>query len=211
MCEVFNSFILEARDKPILTLVAMVKDLIMVRIQVNRDKADKWKGKLCPKPRLKLTQNVKDASACMPTKSDRAHFQVYTGSTTNQCAVDLEKRKCTCRKWQLSGIPCKHTCASIRLNREDVDDYVDECYYIDTYKKVYQHAIVPIYGPDFWPQTRRVGPLLLKTRRLEGLQGLGGSIQLKLQKMKKTANAKLENIYVQYARNKVITTGPARY
>ncbi|GAA0171875.1 hypothetical protein LIER_25811 [Lithospermum erythrorhizon] len=85
----------------------MAKDFIMVRMQLNRDKVDKWEGKLCPKPRARLLKNVKEASGCMPTKSDKAHFQVYFGSTSNQCVVDLEKRIYSCRKWQLTGIPCK--------------------------------------------------------------------------------------------------------
>ncbi|GAA0151793.1 hypothetical protein LIER_37356 [Lithospermum erythrorhizon] len=68
-CEVFNSFILDVRDKSILTLIAMVKDLIMVRMQMNRDKAEQWEGKICPKPKAKLLKCVKDASSCMPMKS----------------------------------------------------------------------------------------------------------------------------------------------
>ncbi|GAA0158245.1 hypothetical protein LIER_15326 [Lithospermum erythrorhizon] len=57
---------------------------------------------------------MKAASGCLPMKSDKTHFQVFSRSIANQCVVDLEKRCCTCRKWQLTGIPCKHACASIR-------------------------------------------------------------------------------------------------
>ncbi|GAA0140416.1 hypothetical protein LIER_35231 [Lithospermum erythrorhizon] len=92
MCKVFNSFILDARNKPILTIMPMIKDLIMVRMQMNRDKAGHGEGKLCPKPRAKLIKYVKDAMDCMPMKCDRAHFQVYSGGSTNQWVVDLDKK-----------------------------------------------------------------------------------------------------------------------
>ncbi|GAA0159798.1 hypothetical protein LIER_16497 [Lithospermum erythrorhizon] len=153
MCEVFNAFILDARDKPILTMMSMVKDLVMVRMQTNRDKAEKWEGRLCPKPRAKLLKSIQDASGCMPMKCDRIHFQVYSESTSNQCVMNLEKRQCSCRRWQLNGILCKHACASMILIGENVEEYVDDCYTIDTYKKVYIHAIKPMTEEEIWSTT----------------------------------------------------------
>ncbi|GAA0156966.1 hypothetical protein LIER_14331 [Lithospermum erythrorhizon] len=87
-----------ARDKSIFTLMFMVKDLIMVRMQMNKDKAEKWDDTFCSKPRAKLLKCVKDVCGCMSMKCDRSHFQVYSGATSNQCAVNLEKRQCSCRK-----------------------------------------------------------------------------------------------------------------
>ncbi|GAA0167716.1 hypothetical protein LIER_22587 [Lithospermum erythrorhizon] len=150
MYEVFNSFIIDAKDKSILTLMSMVKEIILVRMQLNRDKAEKWEGKLCPKPRAKLL--------------------------TNLCDVDLEKRQCSCRKWKLTDIPCKHACAVIKLNGDYVEDFVDECYIVGTYKKVYAPAIQLMAGPELWPQTGRQGPLpppmiQKKKNKNEGNQG----------------------------------------
>ncbi|GAA0186982.1 hypothetical protein LIER_34270 [Lithospermum erythrorhizon] len=53
--------------------MSMVEDLIMIRMQMNRDKAAKWDGKLCPKPRAKLVKCVKDATRCMPMKCVIGH------------------------------------------------------------------------------------------------------------------------------------------
>ncbi|GAA0154999.1 hypothetical protein LIER_12829 [Lithospermum erythrorhizon] len=46
MCEVFNSFILDAKDKPVITMMNMVKDLIMMRMEIHREKAENRK-ELC--------------------------------------------------------------------------------------------------------------------------------------------------------------------
>ncbi|GAA0161223.1 hypothetical protein LIER_39191 [Lithospermum erythrorhizon] len=83
ICEVFNAFILDARDKLVLTMMNIVKDLIMMRMQVNRKKAEKWEGTLCPKPRARLLHNIEEVAGCMPMKYDRTRFQVYSGSTLN--------------------------------------------------------------------------------------------------------------------------------
>ena len=40
--------------------------------------------------------------------------------------VDLMERTCTCKAWQMSGIPCDHACAAIRRMGFDVSDYVDD-------------------------------------------------------------------------------------
>ena len=36
-CEVFNNFIVDARDKLIISMMETIRELIMRRIQVNRD------------------------------------------------------------------------------------------------------------------------------------------------------------------------------
>ncbi|GAA0150661.1 hypothetical protein LIER_43111 [Lithospermum erythrorhizon] len=113
--------------------MSMVNDLILIRMQYNRDKAKQWVGKLCPKPRKRLLDCVKATSGCMPMKSDRTHFQVFLGSTANQCDVDLEKR----------------------LNGDNVEDFVDECYTVNTYKKVYVHVIQPMAGLELWQKIGR--------------------------------------------------------
>ncbi|GAA0154998.1 hypothetical protein LIER_12828 [Lithospermum erythrorhizon] len=92
-------------------------------------------------------------------KYDKGKFQVYSSSQANQCVIDLEKRHCTCRKWQLNEIPCKHGCAVIRFSGKNVEEYVHECYSIATYKAVYAHAIKPMSESDLWPQPDRVPPL----------------------------------------------------
>ncbi|KAF3619249.1 hypothetical protein FXO38_33009 [Capsicum annuum] len=42
MCKVLNSLILDARDKPIIKLLEIIRNIVMARIAFNRDKAEKW-------------------------------------------------------------------------------------------------------------------------------------------------------------------------
>ncbi|CAI9286024.1 unnamed protein product [Lactuca saligna] len=43
-------------------------------------------------------------------------------------AVDLIRRTCGCRRWQLTGIPCVHGVAAISSMNLNLEDYVASCY-----------------------------------------------------------------------------------
>lgn len=66
--------------------------------------------------------------------------------------VDLLQRTCSCRSWQLNGIPCNHATASIWLNKERPEHYVSSWYYKETYTKAYASNIEPLNGPQEWPR-----------------------------------------------------------
>ncbi|XP_059309851.1 uncharacterized protein LOC132060979 [Lycium ferocissimum] len=74
-------------------------------------------------------------------------------------AVDLEKRTCSCRKWSLTGIPCKHAIAAIWAKKDNIIDYVHDCYKVEIYRKIYENSILPMNGPQMWPKSSKVPPL----------------------------------------------------
>ncbi|KAL0288743.1 UNVERIFIED_CONTAM: hypothetical protein Sangu_2643300 [Sesamum angustifolium] len=103
-------------------------------------------------------KNGDKTSDCIPIKSTDVHYEIncFDGS---RCIVDLEKHTCSCRKWDISGIPCKHAISAINCQMLDPLDFVHPCYSVETYLRVYQHCIYPINGPEKWNQTGGV-PLL---------------------------------------------------
>lgn len=157
MCECFNSFILDAREKPIISLLEAIRNLLMVRMQSNKEKAAKWEDPLCPKIKKILMKNMEEAGECIPMKSDDWHFQIM--SPYDQHTVDLTQRKCSCRKWDLSGIPCKHACSAIWCRNEEPESYVHSCYSVETYLKVYEPPILGFNGPELWPKSALDPPL----------------------------------------------------
>lgn len=55
MCEVFNSYILEAREMPILSMLQTMKCQLMTRYYTkHKDVGSEWQGAICPKIRKKL-------------------------------------------------------------------------------------------------------------------------------------------------------------
>ncbi|XP_019197082.1 PREDICTED: uncharacterized protein LOC109190937 [Ipomoea nil] len=68
---------------------------------------------------------------------------------------------CTCRSWDLTGIPCRHAISAIWMKhgKGPVNDYVHQCYFTQTYLRAYGGSIKPMAGPTEWPETDRKPPL----------------------------------------------------
>ena len=77
--------------------------------------------------------------------------------------VDEPKRTCSCRMWQLSGLPCTHAIACIFKLGKYVEDYVPDCFRKDRYMLAYSEYIKPVDGIHFWPDcsnlSRILGPI----------------------------------------------------
>ena len=64
--------------------------------------------------------------------------------------VDLATAHCSCRKWNITGIPCALAISSIFFNRQDAEQYVHPYYHVSTYKACYKPLITPINGQNMW-------------------------------------------------------------
>ncbi|KAH0666466.1 hypothetical protein KY285_027672 [Solanum tuberosum] len=149
ICEVFNSMILDARDKPIVTLLEKLRYLLMDRMLANREKEHKRSSNdVCPKIKDTLHKNQTTAGEYIPRKSNQWSYEIIGAIIHDSWAVDLENKICSCRKWSIMGIPCKHAIAAIRAKKDIILDYVDDCYKVETYRRIYEHAILPINGPQ---------------------------------------------------------------
>ncbi|KAG8391145.1 hypothetical protein BUALT_Bualt01G0157400 [Buddleja alternifolia] len=171
-CETFNGNILPAREMPILSMLEWIMEYLMKRLQVNRDRAKsaiKWKGYLCPKIKTIIDKNIGKMGGCVPIKSDDMHYQVRClDDDGEQFTVDLEKMTCGCRRSELSGIPCKHACSAIQCQGLRILDFVDKCYTVDTYKKVYAPPIMPINSRNEWKKSDFTPPLPPNDERSSG-------------------------------------------
>ncbi|XP_020549562.1 uncharacterized protein LOC110011996 [Sesamum indicum] len=152
--------ILEAREKPILTMLEWIREYVITRMQQLRDRAERlWEGrKLCPRIKKIVDNNLKKAADCIPVKSDDIHYEVqcFDGA---RYTVDLKEKTCSCRSWDLTGIPCNHAMSAISAQVLDPDDFVHKCYNVDTFCKVYAPAIMPLDGLEMWEKAGYIPPV----------------------------------------------------
>ncbi|KAH0761301.1 hypothetical protein KY290_017374 [Solanum tuberosum] len=67
--------------------------------------------------------------------------------------VDQVRRTCTCRSWQLRGIPCPHVvCAFYHLDQEPENE-IESWYRHEVFLKAYQYSIQPIPNMKMWPES----------------------------------------------------------
>jgi hypothetical protein len=101
-CEVFNKYILEAREMPVLSMLEQIKNQLMTRYY-NKEKevGDVWQGPICPKIRRKLNKNTEWANTCYAQPAAKGIFQVQVSD--KQYTVDLINKQCGCRRWDLTA------------------------------------------------------------------------------------------------------------
>ncbi|XP_022013727.1 uncharacterized protein LOC110913190 [Helianthus annuus] len=75
--------------------------------------------------------------------------------------VDLSNRSCSCRVWQVSGLPCGHVIAVSRfLGEPDCSHYAFSCYSKEVYKKTYEESINPLPHRSEWVIPEGLGSVL---------------------------------------------------
>ncbi|CAN1146157.1 hypothetical protein LINPERPRIM_LOCUS6793 [Linum perenne] len=116
----FNSLILEARHKPIYNILEDIRMMCMEMISVKKRMALKWRSTQCPKILKKLAKNAVKSRfchiLCNGKDGNEFRYKAY------QFRVHVLQNMCSCRAWDLSGIPCVHaiTCIySEGMNPED--------------------------------------------------------------------------------------------
>ncbi len=129
-------------------MLEIVRTKLMVRIANRRKAIESYTGVVCPRIVKKLNKSMEHSGLCIPVGPGGSQSQVSTPN--GQFVVDLANHTCSCRKWQLSGIPCAHACSAIGNNRATIEDYVHSCYKKETCARIYAHVINPITSMEQW-------------------------------------------------------------
>ena len=148
LSESFNSYILDARDKPIVTMIEKIRRKLMRRFQLKREGMSKLTGKICPKIQVKLDNEGLKSSNCVSIYAGNGLFEVECKH--QRFVVNLSKRTCGCRKWDLTSIPCQHAISAILFDGSVPEDYVHPYYTIETYMKAYEPIIYPVASMEQW-------------------------------------------------------------
>ena len=80
-------------------------------------------------------------------------FLYEVASQYEKYVVDLVKKTCNCRYWDLNGIPCKHAIIVIYTNIETPEAYTHPCYHKETYMEIYKDVLPPMPGQSEWAET----------------------------------------------------------
>lgn len=97
MSECFNSWILEARYKPILTMFEDIKTQVMDRIHIKRDQMLKRDGKLCPRILTKVNRSIELKRYCDHHWNGGHIYEVSDRS--GKYVVDIVKFFFSCGVW----------------------------------------------------------------------------------------------------------------
>ncbi|XP_057515640.1 uncharacterized protein LOC130797170 [Amaranthus tricolor] len=166
ICEAFNNVLVEARAKPIISLMEWIRRYVMQRSAAKREGLSNFQGELMPAITKIIEKNAKEIYGLRVIPVDVYEFEV---DDIEDCyVVNLANRTCHCGSWQLIGIPCKHAVACIVLRKLDAKDFVHEAYLIETYRKTYSPKFYGMPGHKMWPTTTLAKLLPPPYRKMPG-------------------------------------------
>ncbi|XP_058755786.1 uncharacterized protein LOC131629000 [Vicia villosa] len=170
MSEAFNSVILESRAKPLITMVEEIRVYMMERWATNRMRFQKLEDvDVLPNIKKKIEKTSSYTNMWLVRMSDEFIFEVRNlENNAEKFTVNLKDRTCSCRRWELTGLPCVHSLSAIKSRNQKIDDYVPEYYRKSRYMQVYQPVIFPVNGSNLWERTEYPDVLPPKFRKMPG-------------------------------------------
>jgi hypothetical protein len=152
LSEVFNRMILDIRGKPVKTMFDGIRTKLMVRHESKRSCAARARWAITPTYSEMLEESKVWARPCKAVKSVGDLWQV--SSTQDRIyAVDLQKKTCGCRKWDMTGVPCNHAISAIYKSAQYPEDFVHDFFKKPMYLEAYNPPIYPVPGEDSWTRT----------------------------------------------------------
>ncbi|XP_023763965.1 uncharacterized protein LOC111912463 [Lactuca sativa] len=158
--ECFNSLIFDLRRKPIVTLLESIRVIVMDRMSKMRVEAENWDDDICPTIRKKLEHTKELERFWRVIPCGGSLFEVKHGADIFM--VDEIGKTCSCRTWQLSGLPCPHAIAAIFYINKLPETYVSDWFRMKMWNEAYSHHVKPLNGIKMWPETKGVTPLAQK-------------------------------------------------
>ncbi|KAM1110956.1 hypothetical protein ACFX13_010361 [Malus domestica] len=144
--ELFYCWASDAHELPITQMVDVIRGKIMELIYSRREGSNEWLTRLAPSMEEKLekeTQKIGNLQVLLLAGGSR--FEVH-GDTTE--VVDVDRWDCSCRGWQITGLPCCHAIAVIRCLGRSPNDYCSRYFTTESYRLTYSEPILPVPNVD---------------------------------------------------------------
>ncbi|KAL7161207.1 hypothetical protein ACSBR2_041791 [Camellia fascicularis] len=139
--ESFNSWIRNERHLFSTSLVDAIRVKIMEQFSRRREVGNKWNRIVCPFAEKKLEEAFNDTKAWIVKKCSD---DIYEIQLDHSVMVDIGKRCCSCRLWEIDSFPCKHGFCAIKRSGKDLNCFLDDYYRVSSYCDSYSHSIYPV-------------------------------------------------------------------
>jgi len=107
-------------------LMDKLRQVLMVKWNQRRKVARKLQGLILPHILKRMNEENKNLELEVAECSEKIAEVTELGGSGFRFVVNLQERTCSCRKWQVSGVPCKHAISFIAsLTNAPLVNYVD--------------------------------------------------------------------------------------
>ncbi|XP_042476936.1 uncharacterized protein LOC122058349 isoform X2 [Macadamia integrifolia] len=143
--EMFYSWVSEANDLPITQMVDVIRGKMMELIYTRRVESNQWLTRLTPSMEEKLQHETLKARSLKVLFSPGSRFEVRGDSIEE---VDIDHWDCSCKGWQITGLPCSHAIAVFECTGRNSYDYCSRYFTTESYRLTYTESIHPLSNID---------------------------------------------------------------
>ncbi|XP_013607999.1 PREDICTED: uncharacterized protein LOC106314716 [Brassica oleracea var. oleracea] len=168
--ESINSALRSPREYPVIPLLDSIREMLTRWFFERRTRSRKHTMPLTIAIKKKIDRRINKGKTFLVQPVNEHHFLVR--GDTIDCLVDLDRRTCSCRKYDILKIPCRHAIkAGLTVGRAP-SSLTDFMYTTSNWRTAYEETINPIGVPeDSWvvPDTVRNADVLApESRRVAG-------------------------------------------
>ena len=95
-----------------------------------------------------MEERYKDSKKYEARALNKVQFEVVGGKFTG--VVDLSRKTCSCRVFDLDHIPCTHAIAVIQKVNGNITDFMRKYYLFASWKESYKETIYPVPMKSEW-------------------------------------------------------------
>lgn len=139
----FNDWVSTRYEPSVLQTVDILRCKLMELMYSRRESCNTWTEVLVPSANQKVQEDMIKARSLGVVCSTSSIFEVNDESTN---IINTETKECTCRRWQMTGLPCMHALAAMEYTNGCIDDYCSKYFLTECYRLAYSLSINPI--PD---------------------------------------------------------------
>ncbi|KAK3185021.1 hypothetical protein Dsin_032307 [Dipteronia sinensis] len=148
IAESMNSCLVHARQMPITTMVEFIREMLQKWFYKRRTKVEKTRTQLTPWATELIKEKNKDLEKYTVHPIDSVNFNVKDGNQDG--LVNLSEKTCSCTKFQVDKLPCRHALAAIRYANKPFPDFYGDCYKTTSWLESYSGNIFPVGHPSEW-------------------------------------------------------------
>ncbi|XP_057721250.1 uncharacterized protein LOC130935500 [Arachis stenosperma] len=174
--ELLYNWALECHELPIVQMMEHIRQQMVSWFNDRQDTGMRYTSILVPSAEKRIMEAIADAHCYQVLRANEVEFEIVSTERTN--IVDIRSRECSCRRWQLYGLPCAHAAAALISCGHNAHMFAEPCFTVQSYRMTYSQTINPIPDKSEWRELgegaegggARVGIMIRppKTRRPPG-------------------------------------------
>jgi hypothetical protein len=146
--EILYNWSLECHELPIVQTVEHIRHQLTCWFAERHKLAQSYNSILVPSAEKLISEAISDSQCYQVLRANKVEFEIVSSERTN--IVNTQARCCSCRRWQVYGIPCAHAAAALLSCGEDPRLYAHECFSVMKYREAYSQTIYPIPDRRQW-------------------------------------------------------------